>query len=250
MTALVLVSLTLLVALSCISAAGYELVSAARVSSQTFDPIPRTLNEKVLVDDRGFYVPTLGVLVMASHGQTVEAIRKDVEHRWGVASSDSRMASETYSAGPAASEEYKATVAEERRRLRALNINLEGVHVTDLTSRSYNVIDATARSVLFIRILDGFDMFRVRCTLIILHRTDHYRDWIRPGHGGIPFPLPIRADTTSAIVTSTELTLLQTLESTWNIHPRLKFRVYTFPRTLAGQVTQLEEVRRELDRAP
>lgn len=153
------------------------------------------------------------VLARGPYKAWQNALRNVLSQRFGVASEGEVVAQ---GQGQAAAEEILAKypdgplLGEGFVGFQSLGIRVEQPAEYRIYTKRYNRIEAiSGYSELEVRLADGRRLFGKDCTVIVLRRTDHSREWYR--HFQLGIPLPFKHDVAEDLVTNTEAELIDGL---------------------------------------
>jgi len=177
----------------------------------------RHTGERVLMyQGREMNLPAVSVLALARgpYKAWQGALRQALSQKFGIASEADVVAQ---AQGQAAAEEtlrqypYGPLLGEGFVGFQALGIRTQQPAEYRIHSARYNQVEAiSGYSELEVRLADGRKLFGKDCTVIVLRRTDHSREWYR--HFQLGIPLPFKHDVAEDLVTSTEIDIVERLK--------------------------------------
>ncbi|WP_447975229.1 hypothetical protein [Nitrospira sp. Kam-Ns4a] len=176
----------------------------------------RHTGEKVLMEQGNVTDPTSAasvfVLVRSPYKELVRALRMLLSQRFGIASEAEIVTQGAKDPASAAKILYQypdgPLLGKGFVGLSALGIRIERPVEYRIYTGRYNQLEAiSGYSELEVRLADGKQLFGKDCTVIVLRRTDHSREWYR--HFQLGIPLPFKHDVAEDLVTSTEINLIE-----------------------------------------
>jgi len=199
---------------------GYETLDVKKEPDKfkkiSYDKIPINFGEKVLISKNYFLVDSIICFLEEDSNKIKNSLKEIINNKIGIKSELNTIVKD-YFEGLSDKEEL-------RYKIKSLGLNLDRYEEKELISKRYNIIEKVeAFSELKIKVINGKDIFNKKCTIIVLTREDHWRDWAREWHTGIILPFKGMADTN--IITEKEIALIEELKKELNI----KKSSYHFP---------------------
>lgn len=201
-------------------------------------PTPLETGEKVLLKKNGYSAKSIVYLINGKYETVRDDMRKIVESKMGIASENEMVTNEYIKSLSTGDAEVDSIRRREFDQLDAIGIRIDRFRQDKIETNKYNEIKKfRAYSLLVVKIIDGRDVFNKECTLIVMTRTDYWRDWGREHHTGLW--VPIKVSTHDEVVTDTETGMAEELRERMGIRG-LK---YFIPRSQYYPLTDVDMMR-------
>ncbi len=192
------------------NADAYEYINAKNTindkANRINDLIVITTGEKILIKEKKRIAERVVFVLPCDFVPVLTVMRDLVNQRLGIIRDETHV-TKNYGAFNTTGKisEYNAQL---RKSLDRIGVNLDQFQMQQLDTKRYNILPSVGGySETTIRVLDGAEIFGNACTLVILERTDHWRDWGREWHTGIHIPFKLNMD--GSIITETEIQLME-----------------------------------------
>lgn len=207
--------------------------------------IPLEAAEKILIDKNGSFADSILFLINAKYEKVRDEMRKIVLSKMGIAyeveSVTQEYMEELHSGDPKVDLIARKTF----NQLNELGIKIDQFTQYRINTSRYNIVKKIkGYSLLEIKIIEGKDVFNKECTLLIMTRTDCWRDWGRESHIGIW--IPIKVPTDNKCVTDTEIGMAERLKDTVGIKD-LKYFLPKVRYAPLMDVDMMREIKEELE---
>ncbi len=199
-----------LVLLSCFicleSSFAFQYITGEDFKNDLHAPIPLERKENVLIMHKERRATSI-IYVFREPCEKVNRILVDIVSKgFGGAGYAERSASEF----PDLKGRYdRNEMKNEIDQFNTMNINLKKFKEAKISARRYNADNNINQySELSIRSLNGRDVIRKNCTILLVERTDHWMDRRREFHTGIPLSIS-KYPVETKLITSTEIGLIE-----------------------------------------
>jgi hypothetical protein len=174
--------------------------------------LPLHSEEKVLLNKNGSLATSILIPVNTSYERVRDTFKAILTGRMGIFMMEEVISAEYSKKPDSGDKEVDSIIWKRRNQLKASGINIGIIRQFLIRTNQYNLLrDIKGYSLLNIKIIDGKDIFNKECVLILMRRTDYWRDWGREYHTGIPIPIkgPMEID----CITDTELKMVEELKN-------------------------------------
>jgi hypothetical protein len=169
------------------------------------DSIPRRAGERVVLFNRWLQAHWVIVLVNLPYERTRIGLRQRVEQAFGI-DTESEIKARVDPDRPVQSRAAEPLFGDGGIELRAVGVPISESREWRIKSKHYNESWWNNYSSSRWRIIDCDRLFNRTCSLVVISRTDHSREWVVMPPG-IPLPLKLRNETT--LVTDRETRALE-----------------------------------------
>jgi len=181
-----------------------------RFKKISYDKIPLTLGEKVLITKANIIFDSIVCLLQKDYQTVKEKVREMINKNIGIESESIEIRTDYFNSL------YEARAENIIKDIKTLGVNLNKFEEYTLRSKKYNLIEKfKAYSIVEVKIINGKDIFNKTSTIIVISRKDHWKDWMQEWHTRIILPFKIMTD--ERIITENELNFIQKLGKELNI---------------------------------
>jgi len=176
-------------------------------------PTPVETGEKLLLKKNGYLAESIVYLINGNYETVRDEMRKIVAGKMGIASENETVTNEYIKSLSTLTRdaELESIRRREFNELNTMGIKIGKFRQYKMETNKYNKIKKySAYSVLVVKIIDGRDVFNKECTLIVMTRTDHWRDWAREHNTNIW--IPIKGWGEKEVITNTEIGMAEELK--------------------------------------
>jgi len=172
------------------------------------DSIPDIADERIVLWANNIQAHWVVVLVNLSYEQSHAQIRELVHEAFGIESAGELTASVQAGKPVDPGMPMEPLFGDGFGDFHAIGVPFTETREYRIRSKPYNnQLKRKSYSEAQWRIIDGSLLFDKACTLLVVSRTDHSREWAWM-HPGIPLPFKVTGDT--KLVTDREMTLVET----------------------------------------
>ncbi len=191
------------------NAEAYNFIDGKEFNKWIKEPIPFESGEKVLMGEGKKRVGNIVYLIMHPYVKVKDSLVSIIKDKYGYNNNIERISDESKGWQNRYDKDW---IEKDLQQARALNVNIERYKESCITTNRYNINEEKKQySELFINIIDGKDVFGYTCTIVILSRVDHWLDWPREFHTGIPIPIK-KDNIETKLITNTETNIIDQMK--------------------------------------